>query len=305
MIKTYRIQDNRVVENGAESPQALVVIDPTEEEKKGLIKTHGLDEHTLNSSLDPDELSRLEFEPEHVAIIYKCPLHYEGGDHLRFKTSSAGLFIFKDKVILVLQEDIGVFSARVFSRVTSLNHLWLRILYASTSHFLEHLRGIYKVTGDLESKINTSLENRYLLQLFALEKSMVFYQNSIMTNGILMERIKNTAARLSLTQDELELLDDMAIENNQCQRQADIYSNILASLMDARASIVGNNLNVLMKTLNIITIAIMIPTLVVSAFSMNVTIPLQRHPYAFWIIMGFAIGSVILTAVWWLTRKTR
>jgi hypothetical protein len=86
-------------------------------------------------------------------------------------------------------------------------------------------------------------------------------------------------------------IQDVAIENDQCYRQAEIYSNILASLMDARVSIVSNNLNVLMKTLNIITLAIMVPTFVVSAFSMNVRIPLSGLGGAFWIIMGLAAVS--------------
>ena len=97
--------------------------------------------------------------------------------------------------------------------------------------------------------------------------------------------------------------DDIFIENSQCMKQADIYSDILASLMDARASIVGNNLNMLMKTLNIITIAIMVPTFVVSAFSMNVTIPLSSHAYAFRIIMALAFSSVMGFLLYWRKRK--
>ena len=92
----------------------------------------------------------------------------------------------------------------------------------------------------------------------------------------------------------------MLIENRQCYEQAEIYSNILASMMDARVSIVSNNLNWLMKTLNIITIAIMLPTLVVSLFSMNVKFPGQEHPYAFWGILMLAVVSVFaVRMVWW------
>jgi len=305
MIKGYVVKDNRVVEDGGEAAQVLYVVDPTPDEKRMLISTYRLDEHTLNSSLDPDELSRLEFEPDHVAVIYRRPLSYTAGDRLTFKTSAAGLFLFKDRIILVFKEDLNVFSSRVFNRVGSLNDLWLRIVYSSIAHFLEHLRAIYEVTSELEAMVNKSQENKYLLQLFGLEKSMVFYLNSIMTNSVLIERIKNNAARLGLTTEETEFLDDMAIENSQCQRQADIYGNILSNLMDARASIISNNLNVQMKTLNVITIAIMVPTLVVSAFSMNVVIPLQRHPHAFWIIMSFAFASVVVTAVWWFTRRMK
>ncbi len=110
---------------------------------------------------------------------------------------------------------------------------------------------------------------------------------------MLIEKLQNNAAKIGFTPGALEFLDDIIIENNQCHEQAEIYSNILASLMDARASIVSNNLNVLMKTLNIITIGIMVPTLVVSIFSMNVGIPLPKHPLAFWIIMGLAATSII------------
>nr|HPG84905.1 CorA family divalent cation transporter [bacterium] len=93
------------------------------------------------------------------------------------------------------------------------------------------------------------------------------------------------------------------IENSQCYRQAEIFSNILSSMADARASIVSNNLNVLMKTLNIITIGIMVPTFVVSAFSMNVSIPGQKLPYAFWLVLGIAFVSVMAFYFFWRYKK--
>ena len=152
------------------------------------------------------------------------------------------------------------------------------------------------------NKINTAMENRYLINMFALEKSLVYYLNALNGNGVLCEKLRNNAAKIGFSQEELEYLDDLIVENAQCARQAEIYSNILASLMDARASIVGNNLNVLMKRLNLITIGIMVPTLVVSAFSMNVGIPLAAHPYAFWMIMGLAAASVFGFMIFWRRR---
>jgi magnesium transporter len=143
------------------------------------------------------------------------------------------------------------------------------------------------------------MENRYLLNLFSLEKGMVYYQNAIHSNGMVIDKLKNFAQRIGLTPEHLEALEDIIIENQQCYKQAEIYSNIFASLMDARASIVNNNLNVLIKTLNIITIAIMVPTFVVSMFSMNVRIPLAQLPYAFWIILGIsAIALAGFMLVW-------
>jgi magnesium transporter len=147
------------------------------------------------------------------------------------------------------------------------------------------------MAASIEHQINMAMENKLLLNLFTLEKSLVYYLNAINSNAILIERLKNNAAKIGFTQDNLEFLDDVIIENNQCRQQAEIYSTVLAGLMDARVSIVSNNLNVRMKTLTIVTIAIMLPTLVVSIFSMNVRIPIAEYHHAFWIIAALAALS--------------
>jgi magnesium transporter len=137
-----------------------------------------------------------------------------------------------------------------------------------------------------------------------MEKSMVYYLNAIHANGVLIDKLRNNVAKLGLAQEELEFLEDMSIDNSQCYKQADIYSNILAGLMDARVSIVSNNLNVLMKRLTIITIGIMVPTFVVSAFSMNVKMPFDNNHWgAFWGIITIAGLSVL--AFWLTTRRHR
>jgi magnesium transporter len=303
MFRTFDIVLDRIVESPAPDAPILVAFAPDDAERKRLVDEFGIDEHTLQSALDPDELSRLEFEPNHVAIIFKRPQNYSGKDQLLFRVDSTGIFLFKERVIVVLNKEVDLFEGRIFARIHDLHEIPLRLVYRSIYHFLEHMRIITTISDELEKKINASMENRYLINLFTLEKSLVFYLNSISTNGVLIEKLKNNAARIGFHEDEVEAIDDMAIENQQCYRQAEIHSNILASLMDARASIVGNNLNVLMKTLNIITIGIMVPTFVVSAFSMNIAIPLQRNPWAFEIIMCLAVLSVL--GIWLVWRKQK
>ncbi|MCX6149107.1 MAG: magnesium transporter CorA family protein [Ignavibacteriales bacterium] len=303
MIKRFEILDDKVVETkDVQSPIFLYII-PDDNEKRELIDKYKIDEHTLNSSLDPDELSRLEFEPDHIAIIFKRPENYIDKSQLLLKVSSMGVFLFKERAIIVIPKDIVLFDAKVFLKVSTLNDLVLRLLNRAINHYFAHINAINMISDELESKINMAMENKYLINLFTLEKSLVYYLNSINSNGVLLDKLKISAAKIGFTQTELELLEDILIDNNQCYRQAEISSNILASLMDARASIVGNNLNVLMKTLNIITIGIMVPTFVVSAFSMNVGIPLQQHPFAFYIIMGLALCSVSLVIFLWRKKK--
>jgi magnesium transporter len=303
MQKGFELVDCKMVDGSGSFCPIQVFTNPDPEEKRYLIEELKVDEHTLNSALDPDEVPRLEFEPSHVALIFKMPKNYSGAEQLKFSVASSGAFLFKNRLIIVLSEGVPLFEGKPLSRVQSLPELMLRLINRSTFHFRDHLKIVNMLTDEIEQKINTSMENRFLINLFTLEKSLVYFVNALGANGVVMERLKSNAARIGFTSEEIEFLDDIVVENNQCNKQAEIYSNILASLMDARASIVNNNLNILIKMLNIITIAIMVPTFVVSAFSMNVGLPLQKNPLAFWMIMGLAILSVLSFMLFWRYKK--
>jgi len=303
MLKRFNVVGQKLAAVSEEPSLIHLYVNPDETEKRYLIDTLKIDEHTLNSALDPDELSRLEFEPEHMAIIFKRPKSYSYKDQYVFRVASTGLFLFKDRLVIVISEDVPVFDGAALMRSNTPGYVMLRTVYRSIFHFLEHLKVISAISDQLQDKINRAMENRYLINLFTLEKSLVYYLNSINSNSVLLEKIRLNASKFGFTVEEQELLEDTLIENSQCYRQAEIYSNILASLMDARASIVSNNINVLVKTLNIITIGIMVPTLVVSIFSMNVALPLQEQPKAFWIIIGLATATVAGVAYLWWRKK--
>ena len=258
MRKDFCVIDGKIATAAdRQHSQVILFVQPDEHEKKFLIEENGIDEHTLNSALDPDELSRLEIEPDHVAMIYKRPKNYSAKDKLMFKVASTGLFMFKNRIIIVMDEEIPLFNIKQFQKVQSINDLMLKLVYGSIYHFLEHLKIINFISDELEQKINLSFENKYLINLFAIEKSLVYYLNSINSNKALIDKLKLSAGKIGLNQDETEFLDDIFIENDQCYKQAEIYSNILAGMSDARASIVSNNLNILMKRLTVITIVFM------------------------------------------------
>ena len=124
---------------------------------------------------DPDEPARVEFEQDHIAVIFKRPKNYSAKDHFLFKVSSTGLFLFKDKLILVMSEEIPLFSGKLFRKSADLNELFLKLIYSSIFHFLEHLRVINMISDELEGQINISMENKSLLNLFSMEKSLVYY----------------------------------------------------------------------------------------------------------------------------------
>jgi magnesium transporter len=304
MLKNYRLLEGKLCESESAPCDVLLYLNPDETERKMLVNDLKIDEHTLASALDPNELSRLEFEPDHAAVIFNRPRNYSSADGFFFTVSSMGFFLFKDKMVILAQEELLPLETRHVQRSASLPELLLKLLYRVTLHYLEHLKVMNMIADSLEAKIQRSMENRHLIDLFTLEKSLVYYMNSIHSNGVAIDRIKANASKLGFTTENLEFLDDLIIENAQCYRQAEIYSNIFASLMDARVSVVNNNISVLMKTLNIITISIMVPTFVVSVFSMNVGIPLADRPWVFWGILAAAfLASGVVAFAWRLRGK--
>ncbi len=301
VLKRMGLCEGKVVDGQAPGACIEVYIAPDADERKQLVDVLKIDEHTLLSALDPDELSRIEFEPDHAALIIKRPKNYSSEDNFLFSVFSVGLFVFADRLIIIQGDDTPLLDGRPFTNIRSVQDVLLRIIYSTIFHFEKHLKVINALSDELEKEINTAMTNKHLLDLFTLEKSLVYYLNAINTNGKLIEKMRNNVARLGLTPEQVEFLDDLGIENNQCYELAEIYSQVLASLMDARVSVVSNNLNVLMKTLTLVMIAIMLPTLVISAFSMNVRLPLEQEmgTVSFWIIMGLAGGSTFAVWLFW------
>ncbi len=298
MLRRYQLADGRLAEATDGTGPVFVYVNPDEAERRQLVGELRLDEHTLNSSLDPDELSRLEFEPEHVAAIFKRPKCYCASDNFLFKVSSAGAFLFKDRLVIVVSEDVPLFDGKQFQKLQNIGDLFLKMIYRSIFHFLEHLKVINMIVDQIEQKISSSMENRHLLNLFTLEKSLVYYLNGIHSNSVLIEKLKAGAAKIGFNQEQAEFLDDMIIENNQCYKQAEIYSNILAGLMDARASVVNNNLNVLMKRLTVLSVVFM-PLNVIAGIGGMSEFSMMTTGIPWWV--SYSVFSLALVGVAYLT----
>ena len=271
MRANYDIIEGRLVPTENANSKIQVFVDPDETERMYLIGELSLDEHTLASALDPDELSRIEFEPGHIAVIFKQPKHYSVEDNFLFRVSSMGLYLFKDRLIAVLNDGISIFDrGRDTSNIVGgLPELLTRLLARSVAQFLGHIRTISALVAELEQKLAKTMSNEHLLHLFKLNQSMTYYLSAISANGMLIDRLRGYSAKIGFTVEHNELLEDLSVDNAQCYKQAEIYSLILASMMDARASVVNNNLNMLMKRLTILTIIFMPLNVIASVFGMS------------------------------------
>jgi magnesium transporter len=159
--------------------------------------------------------------------------------------------------------------------------------------YLISIRLIKDEADAAEKAIHGSMKNEMLIRMLNLEKCLVFFTTSLRANEPMWDKFRKILGR-ELTEDEKDLVDDVKIEFRQAQDLADIYSNILSGMMDAFASVIANNLNVVMKLLTLITIILMLPTLIASIYGMNVELPWQHSPHAFLIPM---VISGVLSAV--------
>lgn len=169
----------------------------------------------------------------------------------------------------------------------------LQILYRNASLYLQYLRSIDKKSDEVEKQLHISTKNQELIELLELEKSLVYFSTSLRGNELVLEKLLKIEKIKQYPEDE-ELLDDVIIENKQAIEMADIYSNILSGTMDAYASVISNNLNIVMKVLAVITIVMSIPTMIASFWGMNVPVPLADSPHGFAVLV---IASLILTVI--------
>ena len=213
MLKTYKIEQGRIVE--APDGPIYLFVEPTSEEKAQLVTRFKIDEHNLTSAMDPNELPRLELEEDHLALIFKAPKSYTAADNFVFRINSLGLFLYQDKLVIVAPPDFSELQGRAFTKVQNLAMLFLRLLSVCVSHFISHLQVINEIASELEGKILKSMENRHLLLMFTIEKSLVYYINAISANGRVVERLKANAKNAQtggLSPEMLEYVDDLAIE---------------------------------------------------------------------------------------------
>ncbi len=297
MIRRFQIQNNTLIEAESEDSPVQLYINPDSAERDKLLRTYNIGEHTLTSTLDPDEVSRVEFSPEQVFLIYKRPKNYSSQDNFFFNVTSVGLILLKDKLVMISSEDIPLMEAgfKHSHQIHSTSDLMLNFLHDTVYHFLGHLKVINQVARELEQKITASIENKHLIQMFNLSESLVYYINAINSNSGVLVKLRNHIEKSGLSSETMEHLDDVIIDNNQCYEQAKTYSTVFAGLMDARGNLVNNNMNVLLKKLTMINVVFLPLNLIAGIFGMSEFSMMTkginwRISYIFFFVTMFLIG---------------
>ena len=165
-------------------------------------------------------------------------------------------------------------------------------------YYLNYLKFINRETDKAENRLQKSMRNQELIRLLELEKSLVYFTTSLKSNEIVMEKLMRSKFIKMYEEDE-DILEDAIIENRQAIEMGTIYRDILSGTMDAYASVISNNLNIVMKFLASVTIVISIPTIVSSIWGMNVAgLPFANDAFGFIKVMGIAFLTSLIAWIW-------
>ncbi len=281
----------------------LNIVNPSPDELSNL-EALGIPRDYLLYPLDIDELSRLERENGELLIVVRIP-HYQGSEaDVPYITIPLGIIRTEHYLLTVCKRDNEILDEFVSGQikglsVTKRNRFILRLLLRTAYKYLAYLQEINKVVDKLEDQLQLSTRNKEVLELLKYQKSLTYFTTALKSNELMVERLQRSQL-LTTYSDDQDLLEDVLIENRQAIEMTNIASNILSSMMDAFASIISNNLNRVMKLLASITIVLSLPIMVASFYGMNVILPMQENPNAFFytLAVSFMITLSVVVLFW-------
>lgn len=298
MITIWKNDGNSIVQTAILEKNCWInVVKPDELEIETMKREYGIPEDIILDILDVDERSRSEKDDGYHAIIFRVPV-FSGEGKLQYQTVPLGVIITESVFITISCIETDIIRDFIENKVKGavldkpVNFL-IRLMLNAARYYLRFMKAINRQTDLLENELQQAVKNTELLKLLRMEKSLVFFTTSLRANELLYSKLEKTLFK-DLDEQELELLEDALTESRQAVEMANIHSNILSGMMDAFASVISNNLNVVMKRLTMISIILMIPTFFASVYGMNVPLPFQTSPFAF---AGILVGSGILAVI--------
>ncbi len=308
MIKYYKSVNEELVSFDAYEEGIWVqLINPTEEEIHRVSDETSVELDFIRPALDEEERPRIETDNGQTLILVDVPIVEKDGATNVYTTIPLGIAFTRDAIITVCLKETPILSDFITKRVKSFytyykSRFILQILFKSATLYLHYLRSIEKMSNAIENDLQKSMKNKELAQLLKLEKSLVYFSTSLKSNESVLEKMLKLEAIKKFEEDQ-DLLEDVIIENRQAIEMTNIYTSILNGTMDTFASIISNNLNMVMKSLTIITIALSVPTAISGFFGMNVPNVWNNNPAAFPLIIAGSVVIAVITSFLLLRRK--
>lgn len=311
MLNLYKFSDKKWQETEKLGEAKWVnLVEPGDDEIELIEKEWEIEPDYLRAALDRDEGARAEYEGNQTLIILDVPMLGDRDDDYTFGTLPLALIVLPNKIVTVTLENNAVIQSLITKPLKSKveqrgSTLALKIIMRSMNVYLEYLKKIDRRSREVEKLLYESLQNRELIKMLGLQKSLVYFTTSLQSIESMLGKF-NRSTKIVKGEDNEDLFEDVLVESHQALEMANIYSNTLSGVMDAFASIISNNQNLVMKTLTVVTVVISIPTLVFSFYGMNVDMPmatfLEQEVLSWTIPLLIALFCTLLT-VYFLWKK--
>ena len=283
--------------------------DPSEEEVRQVVAFFEIDPGFVTAALDEEESAHIDLEDDgSLLVVVDTPIIQKDDDkNFSYVTIPMGIILCAKGMVTVCLKEASILEPFLSNRVRSFStnkktRFLLQILYRNASKFLQYLKQIDKASNLVENELHKSMKNRELIQMMRLEKSLVYFSTSLKSNEAVLEKLLRYRAITRYDEDE-DLLEDVIIENKQAIEMCTIYRDIMSGTMDAFASIISNNLNIVMKWLAVITIVLSLPQIVFSLFGINTGMPWEGLPQGFWYVLALGGLSCVAGALWMWKKK--
>ena len=298
MIKLFKEEENKLLsieeQDGIfekiEKNMWIHMTEPAVHEIEKISKITKIDRDLLVSVTDEEESAHLDVDDDYTLIVLDIPVYVDD----IYETYPFIIIYNKNYYVTICKKDTPIINLmfKKFKKIEPHKHvrLTLQIMYRIASDYIISLKYLNSKRQDLENEIQSSMKNKDLLSLTSLNKSFIYFSTSLNANKVVLSKVKRLDEYKKYEAD-YDLIEDVEVENNQAIEMCTIYRDILSNMIDANASIISNNLNVVMKLLAVITLIIEIPTLVASLFGMNVKLPFSTYGNGFYIII--IISSII------------
>lgn len=272
-----------------ESDCWIQVSNPSPEELGDLERRFGAPMDFVQDVEDTEERPRTESESGWLMTLIRVPnkILDEDGDPV-FSTVPLAILIHGEIFITIcyfkteMIDDFIRYTIRKNIEERTRYDLMLSLFLSSSVWYLKYLKQMNVMMKHAEEALEESMDNDELQKMMRIEKFLVYFVTSMRGNEVVMVRLKKHLRHLPYDED---LLDDVEIELQQAYATANIYSEVLERQRESYASIISNNLNVIMKRLTAITIILMIPAAVSGFFGMNVPNGMEEWMPAFPLIL--------------------
>lgn len=301
MITYYKTFENNLVENKALAEGTWVnVIDPTQNEIEK-IESWGVPREFITDPLDIDERSRTERDIDYTFILSRIPFNQGEEEDIPYITIPFGIILFQEYIITICSYSNDLIKRIIENKskkysTAKRNRFILQIMLTNASLYLDYLREINNKVETAEDELQRSVHNKELMELLKYQKSLVYFSTALKSNELIFERLSRQKFFISYP-DDAELLEDVIIENLQAIEMTTIASNLLVQMMDAFASLIQNNQNIIFKIMTALTIILSLPAIISSFYGMNVEIPFQNNPNLFAFLAIFSLGAMFILAL--------